>query len=107
MQKPKKNFVLLLGICLFSSCGSLPKKPKIELCAHNELAMEVECFDNQTQEYRSIPINQTDRYIMTSPDDWGLILLYIDRLQRKIRRGNLKRELNKILKTDRKIKGLR
>jgi len=69
--------------------------------------MEVECFDNQTQEYRSIPINQTDRYIMTSPDDWGLILLYIDRLQRKIRRGNLKRELNKILKTDRKIKGLR
>lgn len=103
MQKQKMKFVLLFAIFLFSACGSLPKKPKVEICAHDEPALEAECFDNQNQQYRSIPIRETNRYIMFSPDDWGLILLYIDRLERSIRSKSVKTELKKIRKTSRKF----
>lgn len=103
MQKLKKSFVLLLGICLFSSCGGLPSKPQIELCAHDEPLAEVECYDNQTGQYRTIPIGETDRYIMMSADDWSLVLLYIDRLSRRVGSRKVRRELKKIIDTNAKI----
>ena len=106
MQKLKKKFALLLGIFLFSSCANLPKKPQIELCAHDEVLQEAECYDSQTGSYRTIQIADTDKYIMTSPEDWALILLYVDRLERKIRRKSRKAsiELKKILKIGKKLK---
>jgi len=102
MQNLKKSCVLLLGIFTFSSCGSLgnlPKKPQVEICAHDVPNAQSECYDSQTEEYRSLPINDTDRYIMYSPDDWGLILLYIEKLERVIKNKKVKKELRKILNT--------
>jgi len=102
MLKLKKNCVLLLGIFLFSSCGTignLPKKPKIEICAHDNANQVAECFDNQNQEYRSIPIEETDRFIMFSSEDWGFVLLYIDRIERRFRGKKLGIELKKIIET--------
>ena len=104
--------VLLSGIFL-SSCGSLPAKPKIEICGHDQPNSQAECYDNQTQEYRSIPIESTDRYIMFSPDDWGLILVYIDKLERMLRSKRNKSkldlsvadELEKILNTSALLEG--
>jgi len=116
MQQLKKNFVLLLGIFLFSACSGLPIKPKVEICANDVPNKQVECYDNQTQEYRSIPIESTDRYIMYSPEDWALVLLYIERLKRKLRgsriynksmnrrisvKTRISLELEKIIKTTR------
>jgi hypothetical protein len=104
---------MLLGIFLFSSCGSLPSKPKIELCGHNAPAALAECFDNQDDSFRSIPMSDTDKYIMFSPDDWGLVLRYISQLQRHLSKSGNKsnmgvesiaaRELKKILKTSKKL----
>lgn len=99
MQRLKKNYVLLLTILLFSSCGSLPSNPKVEICAHDEPVAEAECFDNQNNEYRTLPMSETNRYIMFSPDDWGLILFYIDQLERRIRSKKTKIELIKIIDT--------
>lgn len=106
MQKLKLKFVLLSGIFL-SSCGSLPAKPKIEICNHDKPNLQAECYDNQTGEYRSIPIESTNKYIMFSPDDWGLVLLYVDKLERRLRgKANKSKidflvanELKKILET--------
>lgn len=103
MQKLKMKFVLLSGIFLFSSCGSLPKKPLIEICAHNENVSEVECFDNQTQTNRTLRIDETDRYIMFSPDDWGLILLYLRKLEKRIRNKKVKFEMKKVFKANNKL----
>lgn len=112
MQKLKKSFVLLLGIYLFSACGSLPPKPKVEICGHDQVNQQAECYDNQNNEYRSIHIEQTDRYIMFSPDDWGLVLMYVDKLERRLRGSKNKsrvkyriaRELKKILNTSKLLK---
>ena len=99
---------MLSGIFLFNSCGSLPAKPKVEICAHDQVNQEAECYDNQTSEYRTLPIGETDKYIMFSADDWGLVLLYIGKLERKLRGSNNKsssvekiiaRELKKIIET--------
>lgn len=100
MLKLKKKYALLLGIFLFSvSCGSLPRNPKVEICAHIYPANQAECFDNQSQEYRTLELSQTDRYIMFSPDDWGLILLYVDALERRVRNKGVRKELRKIRET--------
>jgi hypothetical protein len=76
---------MLLGIFLFSSCGSLPRKPSIDICSHDAPSFEVECYNNQTGNFKTIPIEKTDKFIMFSPDDWGLVLLYIGKLERRLR----------------------
>lgn len=104
MQKLKRKCVKLLLICTFSvSCGSMPQKPQIELCAHDQPNSEVECVDNQTGQARTLRIGETDKYIMVSPDNWGLILFYIDQLKRRIRNKNVKTELFKIKETSIKL----
>jgi hypothetical protein len=53
----------------------------------------------------------TDKYIMFSPDDYGLILLYIKKLEKKLRGSNNKSsmeynislELKKIIKTSERL----
>ena len=99
MQELKKSYALLCAIFLFSSCGSLPKKPLVEICANDVINNEVECYDNQSQSHRTLNYSETDRYIMFSSVDWGLILLYIDRLKRAIKSKRVKSELYKIQKT--------
>jgi len=103
MQKLKMKYVMLLGIFLFSSCGSLPKSPKIEICSHNEPSQEVDCFDTQNDEYRVLHINETDKYMMFSPDDWGLILEYVRLLEKKVKNKRVKSEINKVIKTTNKV----
>lgn len=97
MLKLKLNCVMLLGTFLFSSCGSLPVKPKIEICAHDQVNLEVECYDNQTQDYRTLPIETTDKYIMFSPDDWGLVLLYIEKLRGRLGSSKSNNDIEKII----------
>lgn len=105
MQRLKKKFALLLMIFL-CSCGSIPKRPQLEICAHDEINKEVECYDNQTDQARTLSISETDKYIMFSPDDWGLVLFYIGQLERRIKSKNIKTELKKIIKTSEKHKGI-
>lgn len=100
MQKLKRKCVKLLLICTFSvSCGSMPQKPQIEICGHDQPNREAECVDNQTGQARTLGIDETDKYIMMSDDDWGLVLYYIDQLRRRIRSKNVRTELKKIIKT--------
>lgn len=103
MLKQKKNFVLLSLIFLFSACGSLPEKPQVEICGHDLPNAVIECFDNQTNEFRTLEYSDTDEYILFSPDDWGLILIHIDKLSRYTRNKTIKEELNKIIKTSSKL----
>ncbi len=103
MQKLKKKFVVLSVIFLFSSCAGV-KKPLIEICSHDQPAYEVECFDNQNQTHRTLDIKETDKYIMFSPNDWGLILEYLGKLERKVKVKKVKKELKKIFKTNSVLK---
>lgn len=103
MQKLLRNFVLLSVGFVFSSCGSLPKKPQIELCAHNQAHGSVECFDNQSGEFSSYSINETNSWVMMKPDDWGLVILYIDKLRQRTRNKKVKTELYKVKKTSGKL----
>lgn len=90
-RKLKQLFVAL--IC--SSCAGVPTKPVIDLCANDLDLGQVHCVNNQTQESRSIPWYETDRFIMLSPEDWGDILIYIRALEKN---KKTKIEAKKILK---------
>lgn len=101
----KKKLGTLLIILICSSCGSLPRKPSIDLCVHNEPSGDVFCVNNQTSQDTTIRIEDTDRYIMMSPEHWGLTLRYIRILEQRLRGSNSKNstfvadEVQKIITT--------
>jgi hypothetical protein len=58
------------------------------------------CVNNQTNTEYNLSIEQTDKYIMFSPDDWGLILIYIRLLEQHTRNKSnqiINTEINKFL----------
>lgn len=101
----KKKLGTLLIILICSSCGSLPSKPSIDLCAHDQPKGLVYCVNNQTGDDSTLDINDTDKYIMLSPEDWGLTLRYIRLLEQRLRNSSQKNsamvanELRKIIVT--------
>lgn len=64
---------------------------------------QVYCSNNQSGNEYDLPINDTDKYIMLSPDDWGKVLEYIRLLEQRIRNRDSKKELNKILNTSQRL----
>jgi hypothetical protein len=73
-----RKLLKLCAILIFSSCAHrVPTKPSIDICAHNLAAQQVPCVNNQTDAVKILGIDETDRFIMFHPDDWGKILLYI------------------------------
>ena len=101
-QGLKKRLGTLLIILTCSSCGSLPSKPSIDLCAHDQPSRAVYCVNNQTGNDTTLDIEDTDRYIMLSPEDWGLTLRYIRILEQRVRNKDssstmVADELNKII----------
>ena len=114
MLRLKMIYVVLLVI-LSSSCASnLPQKPEVDLCAHWLEDSTAQCVNNQTDEYFEIPMYQTDKWIMMSPEHWGLVLLYIKELEEAAsdydsftggrESAILSRELRKVLRTDHNLK---
>ena len=87
--------LLFVGL-ISSSCGSLPKKPSIDLCSHDEPTGMVYCVNNQTDATTDLEIGATDKYIMMSPEHWGLTVLYIRELEKKAK-GKVKSEIRKII----------
>jgi hypothetical protein len=90
MQKHPMKLGLLCASLIFSSCGRLPVKPSIDLCAHDAPEMKVYCVNNQTNEDYVLDISETDRYIMMSSNHWGLTLRYIRILEQRIRSSKQK-----------------
>lgn len=105
-----KKFAIVLGTLIFNSCGTtLPKTPSVDICAHDELTQSVVCVNNQTDEDYILHINETDKYIMYSPEHWGLVLEYIKLLERRLSSNKGKyekivsRELKKVILTSNRV----
>lgn len=62
--------------------------------------MAVYCNNNQTGEDSTLNIEDTNKYIMLSPDDWGTILRY---LRRGAKYKVFRKEIRKVLKSNGKI----
>lgn len=75
-------------ILMFTGCstlGSKPPPPKGQFCAHNQPEKIAQCADLQNGHATpAVPIDQTDRWIMFSPETWENIQNYIDALKRAI-----------------------
>lgn len=82
----------------------MPKKPSVFICSHNAPLKIAYCLNNQTNEVKEIQIENTDKFIMHSPDDWGLVLKYIKEIERRARDKNIKKEINKYIKTSEKLR---
>ena len=95
-----KRLGLLLGIFFLSSCAGLSRQPDITLCVHDQPRMAVYCNNNQTGEDSTLNIEDTNKYIMLSPDDWGTILRY---LRRGVKYKVFRKEIRKVLKSNDKI----
>lgn len=63
--------------------------------------MAVYCNNNQTGEDSALNIEDTNKYLMLSPDDWGTILLY---LKRGTKYRYFKKEASKLIKSHGRIK---
>ena len=112
MPRRKKRFARQSAILIFSfllvSCGSLPQKPAIVICAHDAPKYLVYC-ENIQGGSSTLNIEDTDRYVMFSPDNWGLILGYIRALERytrsnKSQKQNIADELRKTIKADSRLR---
>jgi len=75
-------------ILMFTGCstlGSKPPPPKGEFCAHNQPEKIAQCADmGNGHATPAVPIDQTDRWIMFSPETWENIQNYIDALKRAL-----------------------
>ena len=100
----KTKLLIISTILIFSSCGSLPKKPSIDLCSNIVSTQRVPCVNNQSRDSYILDYNETDKYLMLSPDHWGLILKYIRKLEN---RAGFKKEARKILKANKKLNVLK
>lgn len=67
---------------------------------HDQPRMAVYCNNNQTGEDSTLNIEDTNKYIMLSPDDWGTILRY---LRRGVKYKVFRKEIRKVLKSNDKI----
>lgn len=108
MENLKRISVALFATLMFSSCGSLPKRPSIDICAHDEPQHLVYCENNQGGPSKTFSTEETDRWIMLNPEHWGIVLQYIRELEAYIRRNKSKDqhvadELNKVIKTSEKL----
>lgn len=107
-----KKLLIICVTLIFSSCAhKLPTKPIIDLCSHNMPNGTVPCVNNQTGESYVIRIEDTDKYIMLSPDDWAKILFYIRSytsssylIQNTTHEKTVKRELVKLLNASYNLK---
>lgn len=64
------------------SCGRLPTRPNYSICTHSVELDVVLCVDDNNSSYE-LRVDQTDKYIMFSPDDWGAILIYIKLIEQR------------------------
>lgn len=87
MGNLKRISVALFGTLIFSSCGSLPKRPSIDICAHDVPERLVYCENNQGGPSKTYSTEETDRWIMFNPDHWGLVIQYIRQLEAHIRQN--------------------
>lgn len=101
------KYVLFSAILLLSSCGSrgLPKKPSINVCAHLYSENIATCVNNQTGEASDLHIADTDRYIMMSPDHYGLLLKYLRVIEGRFPK-RVKKEVTKFTNASAKLHGL-
>ena len=83
MQTLVKTFAKLIVIILvFSSCGRLPQKPSIDACAIITEENVSYCINNLTGEEYDIQLQEMNKFTCFSPDDYGLLMLYVKLLQR-------------------------
>lgn len=78
------RIVILLMTLVISACSSV-EKPKGELCSHWREQDKALCNDLKNGDNMpDVPMKDTDRWIMFSPDTWKNIMDYIDALKRKV-----------------------
>lgn len=76
------RIVIFLMTLVSVSCAVSP--PKGQFCSHYQPLHIAICNDLETgNDLPDIPIDQTDHWIMLSPDTWKSIMDYIDALKRK------------------------
>lgn len=101
------KYALLIASLVFSSCGSLPKKPEVSNCI---MIVELElasCFNNQTGEEVDVPFMEMDKYVAFSPEDWTEVLTYIRLLERfRTTRKETKKFLNSYRLNEKRVEEL-
>ena len=87
-----RQILLLMILAIFSSCGSIPAPPSIELCTldiKNDVAYcaKTKRSKKKLKTRRAVekPIDQLEKYVAVSPDDWGRVVKYIKLLKKALK----------------------
>ena len=69
-------------LLLLVACASMPDVPDIDLCIMDFPREQVICqgFVDHSRK-KDISIEEADRYLMVSPEDWGRLRDYVGDLQ--------------------------
>jgi len=74
-------------LSLLAACSSLPERPEVDICTvdieHGQMHCCPASEDEENYSCYSLDLDDTDKYVATSPDDWAKIQLYIQKLQLK------------------------
>lgn len=78
-----KKLIKITFLFSLVSCGSgVPKRPSIDACKVIMQERIVYCVNNITKDDYEISLDDIDRYVAFSEDDYQQLLLYIKLLQR-------------------------
>ena len=111
MLRQSKTLGMLILILLVSSCGSKQlEKPVVSDCRIILEAGVAFCIENQTGRQYDVDLNQLDKWVAFSPEDWSKILIYVKLLERRVQGLKIKKshkrlisnELNKFIIMDEK-----
>lgn len=90
MLKPKKKNKLhltLLSLIFTSSCASVPKPPDFYLYMHDQPRAQALCSDSDAKPCPAVPMEQTDKWLMLTPEAWQALNNYLDLLVCKLKGG--------------------
>jgi hypothetical protein len=90
----------VLFASFFLSCGTAPLN--IDLCSHDQPVGKAYCVNTISQEDSTIEIDETDKWIMISPDDWGDILIRLRILESRTK-GTTQKEFTNILNANKAL----
>ena len=81
MLRLQNRLKTLIVIILVSSCQSVKKPQNIWDCRIIIETFSALCINNTSHEEKEISINDMNKYVAFSNDDWGRVLTYIKQLE--------------------------
>lgn len=66
---------------LITGCSQLPERPGIWLCTIRLEDSILVCSNTEVQDSKNISIEEANRFIAISPDDWKKVSFYIKDLK--------------------------